>query len=165
MGAKSWKDVLRIRWRISTGEAHRRLTEAALLGPRRSLLGAPLPPVLACTAAAAAGGQITAEHVEVIRKAITKLPGFVDAGTREQFEADLVRAAVGVGPKEVADVAELTVFLLDQDGPEPDDDAGDSPPPEPIGDGGCGAPEPFDPVGNDDADQPGGPAPPDDQAA
>ncbi|MBX7434695.1 13E12 repeat family protein, partial [Mycobacterium sp. Y57] len=25
MGAKSWKDVLAIRWRISTGEAHRRL--------------------------------------------------------------------------------------------------------------------------------------------
>ena len=37
MGAKSWKDVLRIRWRISSSEAHRRLTEAALLGPRRSL--------------------------------------------------------------------------------------------------------------------------------
>ena len=37
MGAKSWRDVLAIRWRISTSEAHRRLTEAALLGPRRSL--------------------------------------------------------------------------------------------------------------------------------
>ncbi len=42
---------------------------------------------------------------------------------------------------------------------------GEPPPPEPIGDGGCREPEPFDPVGNDDADQPGGPAPPDDQAA
>ena len=121
MGAKSWKDVLAIRWRISTGEAHRRLTEAGLLGPRRTLTGEPLEPVLACTAAAAARGQITPEHVEVIRKSITKLPGFVDAGTREQVEADLVRTAVGVGPKEVGDVAELTLFLLDQDGPAPDD--------------------------------------------
>ena len=85
------------------------------------MTGEPLEPVLACTAAAPARGQITPEHVEVIRKSITKLPGFVDAGTREQFEADLVRTAVGVGPKEVGDVAELTLFLLDQDGPAPDD--------------------------------------------
>jgi Domain of unknown function (DUF222) len=121
MGAKSWKDVLRIRWRISSGEAHRRLSEAGLLGPRRTLTGQPLEPVLPATAAAQARGQITAEHVEVIRKSIAKLPGFVDACTREQFEADLVRAAGGVGPKEVGDVAELTLFLLDQDGPVPDD--------------------------------------------
>ncbi len=121
MGAKSWKDVLRTRWRISTTEAHRRLTEAALLGPRRALTGEPLPPVLAATAAAQARGLINGEHVEVIRKAINKLPGFVDAQTRDQFEVDLVRAAVGVGPKELGDCADLTLFLLDQDGPEPDD--------------------------------------------
>ncbi len=121
MGAKSWRDVLTTRWRISATEAGRRLTEAALLGPRRSLTGQPLPPVLAATAAAQARGLITAEHVEVIGKAMHKLPGFVDASTREQFEVDLVRTAVGVGPKELRDVAALTLFLLDQDGPEPDD--------------------------------------------
>ena len=32
-----------------------------------------------------------------------------------------MRTAVGVGPKELGDVAELTLFLLDQDGPAPDD--------------------------------------------
>ena len=102
LGAKSWKDVLRIRWRISSTEAHRRLTEAALLGPRRTLTGQPLQPVLPATAAAQARGQITAEHVEVIRTSMHKLPGFVDASTRERFEADLVRAAVGVGPRKSA---------------------------------------------------------------
>ena len=121
MGAKSWKDVLAIRWRISTSEANRRLTEAALLAPRRALTGAALPPVLPATAAAQAQGLINGEHVEVIRKAVDKLPGFVDAVTREQFEVGLVRTAVGVGPKELKDTAELTLFLLDQDGPEPDD--------------------------------------------
>ena len=121
MGAKSWRDVLTTRWRISTAEARRRLTEAALLGPRRALTGQPLPPVLPATAAAQAHGSINAEHVTVIRKAIDKLPGFVDARTRGQFEVDLVRTAVGVGPKELGDCAELTLFLLDQDGPEPDD--------------------------------------------
>ena len=35
MGAKSWNEVLRIRWRISTAEAGRRLAEAAVLGPAK----------------------------------------------------------------------------------------------------------------------------------
>ncbi|MBX7450385.1 HNH endonuclease [Mycolicibacterium sp. 3033] len=121
MGAKSWKDVLAIRYRISGAEAHRRLTEAALLAPRQSMTGEPLPPVLEATAAAQAEGRITPEHVEVIRKAVKKLPGFVDTVTREQFEADVVRIARGAGPKATDDAAELELFLLDQDGPEPDD--------------------------------------------
>jgi hypothetical protein len=41
MGAKSWRDVLAIRWRISTSEAGRRLDEAAQLAPRRTLTGEP----------------------------------------------------------------------------------------------------------------------------
>ncbi|MBY0290903.1 MAG: DUF222 domain-containing protein, partial [Mycobacteriaceae bacterium] len=46
LGAKNWKDVLRIRWRISATEANRRLAEAQVLGPRRALTGEPLAPVL-----------------------------------------------------------------------------------------------------------------------
>ena len=121
MGAKSWNEVLRIRWRMSPGEAGRRLAEAAELGPRRALTGEPLEPLLPATAAAQAAGTITAEHVSVVRDAVTRLPGFVDALTRAQFEADLVGVAVGVGPKELKATAERRLFLLDQDGPEPDD--------------------------------------------
>jgi hypothetical protein len=121
LGAKSWKDVLRLRWRISATEANRRLAEAAELGPRRALTGQPLAPTLAATATAQGLGLINGEHVKVVREAIRRLPGFVDALTREQFEIDLVRVAVGVGPKELKDTAELRLFLLDQDGPEPDD--------------------------------------------
>ncbi|BBX16333.1 hypothetical protein MDUV_11930 [Mycolicibacterium duvalii] len=121
MGAKSWKEVLSVRWRISRGEAGRRLTEAALLAPRQPVTGPALPPVLAATAVAQAHGLINAEHVEVIRKAVNKLPGFVDTTTCEQFEVDLVRKAVRVGPKELKDAAARTLFLLDQDGPAPDE--------------------------------------------
>ncbi|WP_111510064.1 HNH endonuclease signature motif containing protein [Mycobacterium kyogaense] len=121
MGAKNWKDVLAIRYRISGSEANRRLTEAALLAPRQSMTGAPLPPTLPATAEAQAEGRITPEHVDVIRKEVDKLPSFVDAATREQFEADVVRIATGAGPKATRDAAELERFLLDQDGPEPDD--------------------------------------------
>ncbi|MEH3139311.1 MAG: DUF222 domain-containing protein [Mycobacterium kyogaense] len=121
MGAKNWKDVLAIRWRISGPEANRRLSEAALLGPRQSLTGEPLPPVLPATAIAQEQGRVNGEHVEIIRKAVDKLPGFVDTPTREQFEADVVRIAAGAGPKATQEAADLELFLLDQDGPEPDD--------------------------------------------
>ncbi len=72
-------------------------------------------------AAAQAAGAITGEHVKTIRDAVKQLPPWVDTITRTQFEVDLVRVAVGVGPKELRDTAELRLFLLDQDGPEPDD--------------------------------------------
>jgi hypothetical protein len=121
LGAKSWNEVLRTRWRISTAEAGRRLADAAALGPRRTLIGLPLDPVLPATAAAQGAGSITGEHVEVLRKAMNKVPDFVDPTTAAQFEADLARLATGVGPKELTDAAALTLFLLDQDGPEPDD--------------------------------------------
>ena len=121
MGAKSWRDVLAIRWRISTSEAGRRLDEAAELGPRRTLTGEPLDPVLPCTALAQARGLINGEHVKVVRETMDRIPPAVDALTRGQIEADLTRTAIGVGPKELKDKAERTLFLLDQDGPEPDD--------------------------------------------
>ncbi|MGN7782321.1 DUF222 domain-containing protein [Mycolicibacterium sp. 22603] len=121
MGAKSWNAVLRIRWRLSTAEAGRRLHEAAVLGPRRALTGEPLPPLLPMVAAAQARGLITAEHVKVLRDAMADLPGFVGLAERESFEADLVELARGVGPKELKDAAALKLFLLDQDGPLPDD--------------------------------------------
>ncbi len=91
LGAKSWKDVLRIRWRLSATEANRRLSDAEVLGERRTLTGQPLAPVLAATAAAQAGGQINGEHVDKIRDAMDRLPGWVDTPTREQIETDLVR--------------------------------------------------------------------------
>lgn len=96
MGAKSWKAVLRIRWRLSTAEAGRRLREAAELGPRRALTGEPLAPVLGVVAAAQAAGLINADHVKVLRDAVDALPGWVDPTTRDQFEADLVGVAVKV---------------------------------------------------------------------
>ncbi|MGV0894008.1 DUF222 domain-containing protein, partial [Mycolicibacterium sp. XJ766] len=82
LGAKSWNEVLRIRWRLSTAEAGRRLGEAAELGPRRSLTGDPLPAVLPVVAAAQGAGLINADHVKVLRDAVHRLPGFVDQVTR-----------------------------------------------------------------------------------
>jgi hypothetical protein len=121
LGAKSWREVLMIRWRLSSTEAHRWLTDAAVLGPRQALSGQGLAPVLAATAAAQALGLITGEHVEVIGKGMARLPRLLDPATREQIEVEWVRHAVGTGPKELADTVARRLFLLDQDGPVPDD--------------------------------------------
>jgi hypothetical protein len=121
MGAKSWPDVLAIRWRISPSEAGRRLDDAAALGPRQALSGMTLDPVLPCAAIAQAHGLINREHVKVLREAMDRIPPAIDVTTRGQIEADFARAAMGVGPKELKDHADRTVFLLDQDGPAPDE--------------------------------------------
>ncbi|MBJ7338748.1 HNH endonuclease signature motif containing protein [Mycolicibacterium sp.] len=121
MGAKSWRDVLATRWRISPSEAGRRLEEAATLAPRQGLSGERLEPVLDCTAIAQAHGLINREHVRILGDAMNRIPPAVDVTTRGQIEADLVRTAMGVGPKELKDNADRRLFLLDQDGPVPDD--------------------------------------------
>jgi len=66
LGAKSWHNVLTVRWRLSSAEAGRRLTEAALLGPRRGLTGEPLDPQLPATSAA-----VAADCARSMRKATT----------------------------------------------------------------------------------------------
>ena len=71
-------------------------------------------------ASAQAHGAINREHVKVVRDAMKRIP---PRSTRDppQIESDLARTAIGVGPKALKDNAERTLFLLDQDGPEPDD--------------------------------------------
>ncbi|MCW2732853.1 MAG: hypothetical protein JWR13_3669, partial [Mycobacterium sp.] len=63
LGAKSWRDVLSGRLRISGKDATRRLDDARELGPRTALSGQVQQPLLAKTAAAQAAGAIGAEHV------------------------------------------------------------------------------------------------------
>ena len=121
MGAKSWNEVLRIRWRLSTAEASRRLHEAADLAARTSLTGQPLAPVLPAVAAAQSAGVITGEHVTAIRDAIKACrPGSTPPpGRSSRWTWCASRPASD--PKNSRETAALRLFLLDQDGPEPDD--------------------------------------------
>jgi hypothetical protein len=120
MGAKSWRDMLAIRWRLSGSEAGMRLTQAALLGPRRSVTGEVLAPTLPAVAVAQRMGFLTNEHVEIIRKGIGKIPGWVQPSERDQIEVDWVRH--GDGPKALQHQINQTLFLLDQDGQPPNDE-------------------------------------------
>ena len=116
MGAKSWRAVLSARLGISATDAGRRIGDAAALGPRRTVTGDPLEPVLPGTAAAQARGEIGAEHVNVVRDFLDHLPADVDPGTRAEAEAQLGGLGGGLTPEGFRKVARQLMGYLDQDG-------------------------------------------------
>jgi len=107
---------------ISRAEANRRIHEAADLGARHGLTGEPLAPVLAATAAAQRAGTLGTGQVAVIRRFIKQLPGFVDAQTREQAEADLARKGTQYRPEQLAKFADRLTDWLNPDGTYTDED-------------------------------------------
>jgi hypothetical protein len=104
------------RLRITRADAARRVAEAADLGPRRAITGAPLPPLLTGTAAAQRAGHIGAGHVRVLRDFVHGLPCRVDVGTRESAEAHLAELAAEHRPDDLAKLADRLTALLNPDG-------------------------------------------------
>ena len=107
---------------ISRAEANRRVHDAADLGPRHGLTGEPLAPVLAATAAAQRDGKLGGGQVAVIRRFFQQLPGFVDAPTRTQAEADLARKGTHYRPEQLAKFADRLTEWLNPDGTYTDED-------------------------------------------
>ncbi|CAJ1585746.1 HNH endonuclease signature motif containing protein [[Mycobacterium] wendilense] len=122
LGATTVAEALTEHLRISRGQARRRVTEAAQLGPRTSLTGQPLPPLLPALAAAQAAGQIGPEHLDIARKAYAKIPAAVPADLRATAEADLAAMATRFGPAAFAKLAEHLLTVLDPDGDVTDRD-------------------------------------------
>ncbi len=110
------------RLRITRGEASRRIGEAADLGPRRSLTGEPLPPLLTATAEAQRAGRIGSGHVRVIREFLHRLPSDVDFETREQAEAQLAKQGGTFRPDQLGKLADKLTDCLNPDGNFTDED-------------------------------------------
>ncbi|MGC2652125.1 MAG: HNH endonuclease signature motif containing protein, partial [Mycobacterium sp.] len=96
--------------------------EAADSGPRRTLAGEPLKPLLTATAAAQRAGRIGAGHVAVIRRFYHRLPCDVDVETREIAEAQLARQGAEFRPDQLAKLADKLADCLNPDGNFTDDD-------------------------------------------
>jgi len=122
LGAKSYASVLSQRLRISTSEAHRRLEEAALFGPRTSMTGEPMVPTMPSFARGQVQGLIGAEHIKHVRWFFGKLPVSVDFQTRENVEVQLAQHACELGPAEFRAAAAHLLYLLNQDGELSDED-------------------------------------------
>jgi len=114
--------VLADRLRITRAEANRRINEAADLGPRQALTGAPLPPRLEATSAAQRAGAIGAAHVAVIRRFFEDLPCWVDADTRECAERQLAQHATEFRPETLGKIADRLACYLNPDGTFNDED-------------------------------------------
>ena len=73
---------------LSKGEAARRVRAAEVVGPRISMLGEPLEPVRPVLAAAQQAGEVSAEKVDIIERALEKVdrrgfdPADIAAGER-----------------------------------------------------------------------------------
>lgn len=117
LGACSLTKALAERLRISSAAARRRLNEAAELGPRTSVTGEPLEPLLPALAAAQADGRIGPEHVAIARKAHASIPATVPAHDRERAEGHLAVLAEEYGPEIFQRLADHVVAVLN-----PDDD-------------------------------------------
>ncbi|OBG01860.1 HNH endonuclease signature motif containing protein, partial [Mycolicibacter sinensis] len=97
-------------------EAGRRIAEAADLGPRRTLTGQPLEPLLPQVAAAQRAGAIGAAHIDVIRKFFDYLPEGIDTATLVQAEAELTELAGQYRPEQLAKLAGRMADHLHPDG-------------------------------------------------
>jgi hypothetical protein len=121
-GGTGLKDVLAERLHLDTGDIAKRLQQAEQLGPRWTLTGQELPPVLTHTAAGLARGELAPEHVGKITEALKELPGWVDDATREQAEHDLAQQGAGLRPADLRELGKHLGAMIDPDGDEPNDD-------------------------------------------
>ncbi|MDQ2838833.1 MAG: HNH endonuclease [Actinomycetota bacterium] len=103
--------------KLSPGEASSRVRQAHELGPRVTLTGDRLEPLLPLTAEARVAGAITAKQVEVIIHAITKLRA-AELPVEELGEAEafLVEQAHTFDAQVLAGIARQLVDTLDPDG-------------------------------------------------
>ncbi|WNG83818.1 DUF222 domain-containing protein [Mycobacterium sp. ITM-2016-00316] len=120
IGGKTWTDVLATRDRLSATEAARRITAARDLGPRHTMTGEVLEPVLAACAAALAAGAITSGHIAIIRATLNKASARLDATARGQLESTLVDIATTNTPETVQKAADHALALINPDGDGPD---------------------------------------------
>jgi hypothetical protein len=101
---------------LSAREASVRVRHARHLGPRVTVTGERLQPLLPATATARDAGLITAQHASVIIRAIEKLPITLPAPDVAAAEALLVEQAQSLDATVLAGIAKQLLDTLDPDG-------------------------------------------------
>ena len=120
--ARNAVEVLVQALRLAPSEARSRVRAAADLGPRRTLTGEALPPVLPLVAGGQDAGVVSAAHAAVIRRAITTLRPDLRAEHGAVAEAMLVTHAAQLNPKDLTVAAHRILDELDPDGRRPSDE-------------------------------------------
>ncbi|HJY43530.1 MAG TPA: DUF222 domain-containing protein, partial [Propionibacteriaceae bacterium] len=108
---------------LSHGEAAARVRAAAAVGPRSSMLGERLQPLLPKLAAVQRHGAVTVEQVQIVERAMHKLSRIgLNPAEVETAEKLLTDYAPVLGPADLHRYALRVVDAADPDGPEPVDD-------------------------------------------
>jgi Domain of unknown function (DUF222) len=108
---------------LSHGEAAARVRAAAALGPRTSMLGERLEPLLPGLAVLQRHGVVSAAKVQIVERAMHKLTRpSLDPAAVQRAEQLLTEQAPILGPAELQRFAHAVVAAADPDGPEPVDD-------------------------------------------
>lgn len=121
--SRSASGVLQDVARLSPGEAGARVRAADRLGRRSSTVADILPPLLPALAAAQRTGAVTEEQVRVIGAALQgmeKVPG-VHPARLAQAEQLLVEHAAAFRPKELRQIGDRILAVIDPDGTLPRD--------------------------------------------
>ena len=110
-------------FQLSPGEATSRVRAATALGPRSSMVGERLQPLLPKLAGLQRTGEISTEQLQIVERAMHQLsrPG-LDPEDVEIAEQLLVDHAPVLGPTNLRRFALAVVNAADPDGPEPVDD-------------------------------------------
>ena len=124
-GDRSTARLLQENWRVDPATAGRWCDEAEDLAPRMTLHGQPLPPRLPCTATVLASGEISPEHVAIIRRTMTKIHKMehVDPAEVPAADAYLAEKATLFPPAILRRLADALLRRLDPEGAAPDEDA------------------------------------------
>ncbi len=121
VGAPNTAALLRGMLQLSPHEATARVKAAAVLGPRVSLDGQQLEPLLPAVTAAQGRGEVSVEQAKVIAAVLDQVPGSVPLEQFTRAEQQLVDAAQSLPPKQVGDVGKRILAYLDPDGVLPSD--------------------------------------------
>lgn len=118
LAAKTTKNLLATTLRLSSAEAGRRVRGAAVLSPRSTLLGAPLPPIRPVLAEAQRAGQVTPEQADLVLNTLTRLDhsGQVAVEDMARAEAALVGYVGVFAPRDLARVGQRITDALYPDG-------------------------------------------------
>ena len=111
--------------RVTSAEAKRRVAAAVELGPRVTVTGEPLPPLLPRVSDALREGVVSAAQVGVISRCLHDLEQVPDLAIHEVapvVERLLVEAAQHEQPALLARTAQAVLARLDPDGAEPNEE-------------------------------------------
>jgi hypothetical protein len=108
--------MLQAMLRLSRQAAKRRVTAARDLGPRVTVTGEVLPPILPETSAAVAAGALSSEQAREIGRVLEQLPATVPLSQVEQAERQLVDAGVQLPPRQLGQLGQRILAHLDPDG-------------------------------------------------